>query len=143
VWLRGFLRALAGQGRAVLVSSHLMSELQGMADHVVVVGRGRVIADTSVAELIAAASGDRVRVRTSAPQPAAAALAAAGAQVTRTGADELHVRKLTTERVVAVLTAGGLPFSELAPHRATLEEAYLDLTRDAVEYRAAATGADR
>ncbi|GAA4255903.1 ATP-binding cassette domain-containing protein [Dactylosporangium darangshiense] len=143
VWLRGFLRDLAGQRRAVLVSSHLMSELQGMADHVVVVGRGRVIADTSVAELIAAASGDRVRVRTSAPQPAAAALAAAGAQVTRTGADELHVRKLATERVVAVLTAGGLPFSELAPHRATLEEAYLELTRDAVEYRAAASGAAR
>src|SRR2546429_7862266 len=71
VWTRDFLRALAGQGRAVLVSSHLMGELQGMADHLVVVGRGRVIADSGVAELIAAASGDRVRVRTSAPDPAA------------------------------------------------------------------------
>ncbi|MFG2042930.1 ATP-binding cassette domain-containing protein [Dactylosporangium sp. NPDC048998] len=143
VWLRGFLRALAGQQRAVLVSSHLMSELQGMADHVVVVGRGRVIADTSVAGLIAAASGDRVRVRTSAPQPAAAALTAAGAQVTRAGEDVLDISNLTAERIVAVLTTGGLPFSELAPHRATLEEAYLDLTRDAVEYRAAADGAAR
>ncbi|MET7402737.1 ATP-binding cassette domain-containing protein [Dactylosporangium sp. NPDC005572] len=141
VWLRDFLRALAGQGRAVLVSSHLMSELQGMADHVVVVGRGRVIADSSVAGLIAAASGDRVRVRTSAPQPAAAALSTAGAQVTRAGDDVLAVRGLPAERVVAVLTAGGLPFSELAPHRATLEEVYLELTRDAVEYRAAAAGA--
>jgi ABC-2 type transport system ATP-binding protein len=141
VWLRGFLRALAGQGRAVLVSSHLMSELQGMADHLVVVGRGRVIADSSVADLIAAASGDRVRVRTSAPQPAAAALSTAGAQVTHAAADVLTVRGLAAEQVVAALTAGGLPFSELAPHRATLEEAYLDLTRDAVEYRAAATGA--
>ncbi|GGM46563.1 ATP-binding cassette domain-containing protein [Dactylosporangium sucinum] len=140
VWLRGFLRALAGQGRAVLVSSHLMSELQGMADHVVVVGRGRVIADSSVADLVAAASGDRVRVRTGAPEPAAAALTAAGAQVTRAGEDVLDVRGLAAERVVAVLTAGGLPFSELSPHRATLEEAYFDLTRDAVEYRAA-TGA--
>ena len=60
VWMRGFLRSLAAEGRAVLVSSHLMSELQDTADHLVVVGRGRVIADTSVADLIAAASGDRV-----------------------------------------------------------------------------------
>jgi len=143
IWLRGFLRARAGQGRAVLVSSHLMSELQGMADHVVVVGRGRVIADSSVAELIAAASGDRVRVRTSAPRPAAAALSTAGAQVTHADTDVLAVRGLAAEQVVAVLTAGGVPFSELAPHRATLEEAYLDLTREAVEYRAAGTGAAR
>ena len=66
VWMRGFLRSLAAQGRAVLVSSHLMSELQDTADHLVVIGRGRVIADTSVADLIAAASGDRVTVRTAA-----------------------------------------------------------------------------
>jgi ABC-2 type transport system ATP-binding protein len=141
VWLRGFLRELAGQGRAVLVSSHLMTELQGMADHVVVVGRGRVIADSSVAELIAAASGDRVRVRTSAPHTAAKALVDAGAQVAEAGGDVLVVEGLGAERVVAVLTAGGLPFSELVPHRATLEEAYFELTRDAVEYRAADAGA--
>jgi ABC-2 type transport system ATP-binding protein len=140
VWMRAFLRALAGQGRAVLVSSHLMSELQGMADHLVVVGRGRVIADRSVADLIAAASEDRVGVRTGAPVAAAAALTTAGAQVTDTGPGLLAVRGLAAEQVVAVLTAGGLAFSELAPHRATLEEAYLDLTRDAVEYRAAAPG---
>ncbi len=137
VWMRGFLRALAGQGRTVLVSSHLMSELQGMADHLVVVGRGRVVADRSVADLIASASEDRVRVRTSAPEPAVTALTAAGAQVTRSDAETLTVRGLAGEQVVAVLTAAGLPFSEIARHRATLEEAYLDLTREAVEYRAA------
>ncbi|MFI5911994.1 ABC transporter ATP-binding protein [Dactylosporangium sp. NPDC051541] len=141
VWLRGFLRALAGQQRAVLVSSHLMGELQGMADHVVVIGRGRVIADSSVADLIAAASGNGVRVRTSASRAAAAALLATGAQVTEAGADLLVVQGLAAERVVALLAAAGLPFSELAPHRATLEEAYFELTRDAVEYRATATGA--
>jgi ABC-2 type transport system ATP-binding protein len=135
VWLRGFLRSLAEQGRAVLVSSHLMSELQDMAEHVVVVGRGRVIADSNVAELIAAVSGDRVRLRTSAPEAVAAALTAAGGQVVE--ADDLVVRRLAAEQIVAVLTANGLPFSELAPHRATLEEAYLDLTGDAVEYRGA------
>src|SRR5213079_610202 len=64
VWMRGFLRSLAAQGRAVLVSSHLMSELQDTADHLVVVGRGRVISDTSVAALIEAASGERVELRT-------------------------------------------------------------------------------
>ncbi len=67
VWMRGFLRSLAAEGRAVLVSSHLMSELQDTADHLVVVGRGKVIADTTVADLIAAASGDQVILRTSAP----------------------------------------------------------------------------
>ncbi|GAA1565407.1 MULTISPECIES: ABC transporter ATP-binding protein [Kribbella] len=132
VWLRGFLRALAEQGRAVLVSSHLMSELQDMADHVVVVGRGRVLADSGVAELIAAVSGDRVRLRTSAPAQAAAVLAAAGAEV----ADGV-VRGLGAEEIVAVLTGHGVPFSELAPHRATLEDAYLELTAGSVEYRGA------
>nr|BFE60456.1 ATP-binding cassette domain-containing protein [Dactylosporangium thailandense] len=135
VWLRGFLRALAAQGRAVLVSSHLMRELQGMADHVVVAGRGRVIADGGVAELTAAASGDRVLVRTAAPEAAAAALSATGAQVTAADG-ALTVRGLAAERVAAVLTAGGLAFSELTPHRATLEEAYFELTRAFVDYRA-------
>ena len=78
VWMRGFLRSLAAEGRAVLVSSHLMSELEDTADHLVVVGRGTVIADTSVAELIAAASGDRVSLRTTAVAEAMAALTRAG-----------------------------------------------------------------
>src|SRR5580693_8451957 len=84
IWLRGFLRALAAQGRAVLVSSHLMSELQDTADHLVVAGRGRVIADTSVKSLLAAASGDRVLLRTSAPAEAIKTLANAGATVAAT-----------------------------------------------------------
>ncbi|MBL7259679.1 ABC transporter ATP-binding protein [Paractinoplanes lichenicola] len=139
VWLRDFLRALAGRQRAVLVSSHLMTELQGMADQVVVVGRGRVIADCAVADLIASASGDRLRVRTSATSLAAAALTSTGAQVTETDQDLLSVRGLPVERAVSVLAAAGVPFSELAPHRATLEEAYFDLTRDAVDYRSGAS----
>jgi len=80
VWMRGFLRSLAAQGRAVLVSSHLMSELQDTADHLIVVGRGRVIADASVAALIAAASADRVTVRTPARDEAMTVLARAGAE---------------------------------------------------------------
>jgi len=138
VWMRGFLAALAGQGRAVLVSSHLMSELQDTADHLVVVGRGRVIADASLAELLAAASGDRVMLRTTAGPAAAEVLEGAGATVAVTGPDGLTVSGLAAERVVAVLGESAVPFSEVSAHRATLEEAYLELTRDAVEFRAAA-----
>jgi ABC-2 type transport system ATP-binding protein len=137
VWMRGFLRSLAGQGRAVLVSSHLMSELEGSADHLVVVGRGKVIADTTVAELIAAASGDRVSLRTTVWSDATGALTRAGATVVASGRDSLTVSGLTAERIVTVLGGAGVPFSEVSAHRATLEEAYMELTRDAVEYRAA------
>jgi ABC-2 type transport system ATP-binding protein len=138
VWMRGFLRSLAGEGRAVLVSSHLMSELEGSADHLVVVGRGKVIADTTVAELIAAASGDRVSLRTAAHSDATAALTRAGATVAASDRDTLTVSGLPAERVVALLSGAGVPFSEISAHRASLEEAYMELTRDAVEFRAAA-----
>jgi ABC-2 type transport system ATP-binding protein len=138
VWMRGFLRSLAAQGRAVLVSSHLMSELQGTADHLVVVGRGRVIADASVADLIAAASADRVTVRTPARDEAMTVLARAGAEVAATARDIITVSGLTSERVVNLLSQNSVPFAELSAHRASLEEAYMELTRDAVEFRAEA-----
>ncbi len=136
-WMRAFLRGLAAEGRAVLVSSHLMSELQDTADHLVVAGRGKVIADASVAELIAAASGDRVRLRTPARADAMRVLANAGAEVAATAQDILTVAGLPAERVVAALTAGQVPFAEVSAHRATLEEAYMELTRDTVEFRSA------
>ncbi len=137
VWMRGFLRSLAAQGRAVLVSSHLMGELQDTADHLVVAGRGRVIADASVAELIATASGGRVSVATTAPGRATEVLSAAGAQVAAAGPGPLIITALEAERVVALLSRNAVPFSEVSAHRATLEDAYLELTRDAVEFRPA------
>jgi ABC-2 type transport system ATP-binding protein len=137
VWMRGFLRSLAAEGRAVLVSSHLMSELQDTATHLVVIGRGRLVADTSVAELIAAASAGRVTLRTSARSQAMGALANAGATVAATGPDTLTVSGLASERIVELLGQSVVPFSEVAAHRSTLEEAYMELTRDAVEFRAA------
>jgi ABC-2 type transport system ATP-binding protein len=143
VWMRGFLRALAAEGRAVLVSSHLMSELEDTADHLIVVGRGLVIADTSVAELIAAASADRVTVRTSARDQAMTVLARAGAEVAATGPDVLTISGLSSERTVALLAGNSIPFAEVSAHRASLEEAYMELTRDAVEYRAAREEAAR
>jgi len=145
VWMRGFLRALAAEGRTVFVSSHLMSELQDTADHLVVVGRGKVIADTSVKDLIAAVSGDRVELRTVELAEAMKVLADAGAEVTATAPDVLLVKGLSAERTVAALTAKHVAFAEVTTYRATLEEAYMELTRDAVEYRAApaARGAAR
>ena len=138
VWMRGFLSELAAQGRTVLVSSHLMSELEGSAGRLVVVGRGKVIADTSVAELIAAASGDRVTLRTTERAEAMTVLANAGATVAATDRDTVTIAGLAAERIVSLLGESKVPFSEVSAHRATLEEAYMALTRDAVEFRAAA-----
>jgi ABC-2 type transport system ATP-binding protein len=139
VWMKGFLRSLAADGRAVLVSSHLMSELQDTAAHLIVVGRGRVIADTSVAELIASASGNHILLRTTAPAGAMTVLVSAGAEVTATGSGVLSVAGLSPETTVAILSGHSIPFSEVTAHRASLEEAYLDLTRESVEYRAEVT----
>jgi ABC-2 type transport system ATP-binding protein len=137
VWMRGFLKSLAAQGRAVLVSSHLMSELQDTADHLVVVGRGKVIADTTLASLLAAASGDRVTLRTAARPEATAVLENAGATVVATGQDVLTISGLASEQVVALLAEKSVSFSEVSAHRATLEQAYMELTRESVEFRPA------
>ncbi|MHB1594892.1 MAG: ABC transporter ATP-binding protein [Streptosporangiaceae bacterium] len=137
VWMRGFLRSLAARGRAVLVSSHLMSELEDTADHLVVVGRGRVIADQSVADLLASVSGDQVRVRTATAGQAMTVLARAGAVLAASGQDTVTVSGLEPAGVVRLLSDAGVPFSEVSAHRVTLEQAYLKLTASAVEYRAA------
>jgi ABC-2 type transport system ATP-binding protein len=139
VWMKDFLRSLAAQDRTVLVSSHLMGELEGTAGHLVVIGRGRVIADTSVADLIAAASGNRITLRTTAPADAMTVLAGAGAEVAARGSGVLTISNLSSERVVAILTGHAIPFTEVSAHRATLEQAYMELTRESVEYRAEAT----
>jgi ABC-2 type transport system ATP-binding protein len=136
VWMRGFLRDLAAQGRAVLVSSHLMGELEGSAEHLVIVGRGKVIADTSTAELLASTAGGRVEVRTAAPDRAETVLAGAGATVSPAGPQALTVSGLPADQVVLALTGGGVPFAEVTSHRSSLEEAYLELTHGLAEYTA-------
>jgi ABC-2 type transport system ATP-binding protein len=136
IWMRGFLASLAADGRAVLVSSHLMSELQDTAGYVVIIGRGKVIADTSVADLLASVSGDRVLLRTPARTQAADVLERAGATVAVTGPDAVTISGLPAERVVALLSESSVPFAEVTAHRATLEQAYLELTKDAVEFQA-------
>ncbi|TDC48717.1 ATP-binding cassette domain-containing protein [Jiangella ureilytica] len=137
-WIRELLRSLAAEGRAVLVSSHLMGELEDTADHLVVIGRGRLVTETSVGALLAAASGGRVALRTSHRTEAMTVLAGAGATVAATGRETVTVGGLPTERVIALLSDHGLPFSEVSAHRASLEEAYMELTRDAGEFTAAA-----
>ncbi|WP_433471835.1 ABC transporter ATP-binding protein [Spirillospora sp. CA-142024] len=135
-WIRALLRSLAAEGRAVLVSSHLMSELEGGADHLVVIGRGRLIADTSVADLLHAASGGRVELRTARRQEAMTVLARAGATVTANAPDAVTVAGLASERIIALLNDAAVTFTGVSEHRASLEEAYMELTRDAVEFQA-------
>ncbi|MPZ94863.1 MAG: ATP-binding cassette domain-containing protein [Propionibacteriales bacterium] len=142
-WIRGLLRSLAEEGRAVLVSSHLMSELEDSADHLVVIGRGRLIADTTVSELLATASKGRVDVRTMQRAAAMALFANAGGTAAVNDRDAVTVSGLTAEHVSGLLDAAGLPYFEVTPHRASLEEAYMDLTRDAVEFAAPPVGEPR
>jgi ABC-2 type transport system ATP-binding protein len=139
-WIRAFLRSLADEGRTVLVSSHLMSELEGVADELVVIGRGRLIAHASVAELRSASSDGRVHVRTPELTEVMAALAAAGGVVTSTGSDALVVSGLEPDRIARIVAESGLRLDELYRERASLEDAFIELTRDAVEYAAERPG---
>jgi ABC-2 type transport system ATP-binding protein len=133
-WLRETLRGFAGEGRTVFVSSHLMGELEGVAEQVIVIGRGRLLADVSVSELIASASDDRVEIVTPEATAAMTVLANAGATVISSGRDRLTVRGVAARRVSELLAANRVPLEGLAAGRATLEEAYFRLTRDAGEH---------
>jgi ABC-2 type transport system ATP-binding protein len=138
-WMRGFLRGLAAEGRAVLVSSHLMSELEGTADHLIVVGRGRLIADTTVRQMLAAASDGRVFVRTTALAEATAVLVAGGGSVRAADQHGLAVSGLPADRVLGLLAEHRVPITEVAGHRPSLEQAYLALTSQAVQFGSATT----
>jgi ABC-2 type transport system ATP-binding protein len=130
VWIRGFLRSLAAEGRTVFVSSHLMSELQGTADHLIVIGRGRLIADASVDELLVSAADGSVDVRTPDAAEVMTALANVGGTVVSTAHDSLTVTGLAAERIATLVAERGLRLSELTPRRGTLEDVYLELTTD-------------
>jgi ABC-2 type transport system ATP-binding protein len=139
LWVRQFARHLAGQGRTVFLSSHLMSEMAQTADHIIVLGRGRILADAPVGEILAGATRNAVRVRT--PQPDALANAIASADVTITGVEAqlLEVSGLTAAQVGEAAAHAGVVLHELTPISASLEEAYLELTQDEVEYRTEVT----
>ncbi|MDN4615113.1 ATP-binding cassette domain-containing protein [Leifsonia sp. F6_8S_P_1B] len=139
LWVRQFARHLAGQGRTVFLSSHLMSEMAQTADHIIVLGRGRILADAPVGDILAGATRNAVRVRT--PQPEVLANAIASADVTITGVEAqlLEVSGLTAAQVGEAAAHAGVVLHELTPISASLEEAYLELTHDEVEYRTEVT----
>jgi ABC-2 type transport system ATP-binding protein len=142
-WLRELLRAFAAEGRTVFVSSHLMSELEGVADQLIVIGRGRLLADVSVGELISSASDDRVEVVTPEAAAAMTILANVGATVISSSRDRLTVRGVAARRVSELLAAHGVPLEGLTSSKATLEEAYFRLTRDAGEHAGLPIAAER
>ena len=136
LWIRTLMRKLAAEGRTVLVSSHLMSEMALTADHLLVIGRGRLLADTPLAELIARHSAERVEVRASDPQRMAADLRAAGAEVTVEPDGRLGVAGLDSVQIGELAAARGHVLHQLHDVTASLEEAYFRLTGASVEYRA-------
>jgi len=138
-WIRNLLRGLAAEGRTVFVSSHLMSEMALTADHLIVIGRGRLIADISVEEFVRQASGKVVLVRS--PRAAQLKDVLEGSEVTVRVADErglLEVTGLTTAEVGDAAAAAGIALHELVAQQASLEEAFMTLTSEDIEYRALA-----
>jgi ABC-2 type transport system ATP-binding protein len=138
VWIRSMLRGLAGEGRTVFVSSHLMGEMALTADHLVVIGRGRLIAQTSVAEFVQRSSRVHVRVRSPQSDQLASLLACEGAVVAHATDGALEVSGLDCEAVGELAGGHGLLLHELVLHEPSLESAYMDLTQDVVDYRATA-----
>jgi ABC-2 type transport system ATP-binding protein len=135
-WIRNLLKDLAADGRTVFLSSHLMSEMQQTAEHLIVIGRGRLVADTSVAEFVAHASTDApVRVRAADPARLQEALVQATATIVSSERGVLEVHGLASERIGEIAAAHGLVLHELTPLQVTLEEAFMTTTRDSVEYR--------
>jgi ABC-2 type transport system ATP-binding protein len=136
-WIRQLLRDLAAEGRTVLVSSHLMTEMELTADQIVILGRGRLLADVSMQAMTASASG-QIRVRSPHAAELAALLTADGAVARPDGPDTLSVTGTTSTHVAETGLAAGLLLTELTPRHASLEEAYLALTEHETQYRAAA-----
>jgi ABC-2 type transport system ATP-binding protein len=134
-WIRNLLRGLADQGRTVFLASHLMSEMALTADHVIVVGRGRLLRDQSMSDFIAAASTDLVRVRSPQARQLADLVAGNGVTVTDVTEGVLEVTGLTSEQIGTAAAAAQITLYELATQGASLEEAYMSLTEDSVDYR--------
>lgn len=136
LWVRTLLRGLAAEGRTVFLSSHLMSEMALTADHLIVIGRGRLVADAPMSEILARAQASTVRVRTPMDAELAAALhTRPGIELTRVADNVFEVTGSTAEEIAACAAAAGVVIHELTPVQTSLEEAYMRLTADDVEYR--------
>ncbi|MCL2553377.1 MAG: ATP-binding cassette domain-containing protein [Actinomycetia bacterium] len=135
LWIRTLLKDLAAEGRTVLLSSHLMSEMALTAEHLIVIGRGRLIADTSVDTFVSGAAGTSVRVRTDEAEGLRRLLAGPDVSVASVESTVLEVTGLTSDRIGRIAADAGIALAELTPQQASLEEAFMELTRDAVEYQ--------
>lgn len=136
IWIRELMRGLAAEGRTVLVSSHLMSETAALADHLIVLGQGKLLADTSMEAFIDARSTPRVRLRTSDPARLRAALARDGFELISVDGGRWTVDGIQAEQIGSMAAREGVPMLELADERASLEQAYLDLTADHAQFAA-------
>ncbi|MEV0660675.1 ABC transporter ATP-binding protein [Actinomadura luteofluorescens] len=136
IWIRTLMKNLASDGRTVFVSSHLMNEMAVTADHLIVIGRGRLVADCSTEEFIERASGRTVLVRSPDAERLAEAVEAEGGKATPDGDGVLDVAGLEAARIGELASAGGFVLHELTPRRASLEGAFMELTRESVEYGA-------
>jgi ABC-2 type transport system ATP-binding protein len=135
LWIRNLLRALAKEGRTIFVSSHLMSEMALTADHLIVIGRGKLIADVSVDEFIKQVSSDLVHVRTPEADKLRDVLAGPGVTVNALSAGRLEIIGMTSDQIGDVAAANMIALHELTPQQASLEEAFMHMTHDSVEYQ--------
>jgi ABC-2 type transport system ATP-binding protein len=140
LWIRNLMKALAADGRTVFVSSHLMSEMENTADHLIVIGRGQLLADCTMEEFIDRSSGQVVRVRTPQAEQLIGALAETGIAAINNDDGTLTVRGLSPDRVGDIAFEHGVRLHELTPARASLEAAFMELTADSVEYHAGVPG---
>ncbi|MBT2450914.1 ATP-binding cassette domain-containing protein [Streptomyces sp. ISL-43] len=136
IWIRELMRALAAEGRTVLVSSHLMTETAALADHLVVLGQGRLLADTSMEDFIDARSSPRVRLRTTDPIRLRSALVRDGLELVTAEGGRWTVEGIQAEQLGAMAAREGIPMLELVDERASLEQAYLDLTAEHAQFAA-------
>jgi ABC-2 type transport system ATP-binding protein len=135
LWIRNLLTGLAAEGRTVFVSSHLMTEMALVADHLIIVGRGRLLADTTVEELVRQADGNSVTVATADPARLREVLAGPGVEITgQPGSEELQVTGLTARTIGTKAAEAGIALFELTAKAVSLEEAFMELTKEAVEY---------
>ncbi|MFF4732417.1 ABC transporter ATP-binding protein [Streptomyces mirabilis] len=135
-WIRNLMKSLAGQGRTVFVSSHLMSEMALTADHLVVIGQGRLLADTTMADFIAQNSRSYVRIRSPQRERLLDVLHGAGITVVESGSGTLEVDGAKSEQIGELAAQHQIVLHELSPQQASLEEAFMQLTAESVEYHA-------
>jgi ABC-2 type transport system ATP-binding protein len=137
LWIRNLLRSLAAEGRTILLSSHLMTEMSLTADRLIIIGRGRLIAQTTIKDFLTGGPGNFVQVRSPQSSALAALLEAHGVTVTRQPGNTLRITGATSDAIGALARANGLTLQELSEHQTSLEDRYMELTSGSVDYRTA------